>query len=218
MRSIRNAVLIATLVVLVSAPTASAAGPVAKGFMAPGAHPLGYSLEQLATAWTEWGFGTSEHNPNVEVRCEQSSINRHLVFLPVSFGTDEQNVCNVRPGTFLVLFAGGSECSSVEPEPYFGEDAADLLACVNETFEDLTYIEISINGTTVTDLSRNLLTTEVIDLPPDNLLSADSGFSRTKGYFLVLKPMAPGTHTFRAYDEFFGGAFAAGITYTINVR
>jgi hypothetical protein len=217
MRRIRRATLAAAIAILTVAPIASAAGPTAKGFLSPNARPLGYSLVELATAWTQWGFGTGEHNPNVEVRCEQSPLHRKIYFLPVSFGTDEQNTCHVPPGSFIVLFAGGSECSSVEPEPYFGEDAADLVACVNETFEDLTYIEIEIGGRTVTDLHGNLLTTSPIDLPPNNLLSSDPGISMTKGYFLVLSPMSRGTHTFRAYDEFYGGSFQAGITYTIVV-
>jgi hypothetical protein len=55
-------------------------------------------------------------------------------------------------------------------------------------------------------------------LPANNLLSADPGISRDKGYFMVIHPLSRGTHTLHAYDEFGVLDFQAGITYTINVH
>ena len=165
-----------------------------------------------------WAFGSSVDNPLLAVRCEQSPIDPKIWFLPVSLGGEWLNTCDVPQGSFLLMNPGGSECSNLEEEPYFGSDEADLLSCVNETFVDLTYLEVTINGKTVTNLDPWIVVTPVIDLPADNLLSDAPGLSRDKGYFLVLQPLSRGTHTMRAYDEFFDGGFQAGITYTINVH
>lgn len=218
MRRARSALIIAILLCFVLPQAAAAAKPPMRGLLPPSAHPRGHSLTELATAWNMWAFGSSVDNPLLAVRCEQSPIDPKIWFLPVSLGGEWLNTCDVPQGSFLLMNPGGSECSNIEPEPYFGTDEADLLSCVNETFEDLTYLEVTVNGKTVTNLDPYIVVTSVINLPANNLINASPGISRDKGYFLVLHAMSRGTHTMRAYDEFFDGGFQAGITYTINVH
>ena len=216
MRRIRFAVLIGTLLVMVGAAPAAAAGPAAKGFLAPGAHVHGYSLTELATAWTLWGFGTSDDNPLLDVRCEQSSVDPRIWFLPVSLGGESEATCDVPTGSFLVLFAAGNECSDVEAPPYFGADEAALRECVDARLADVDLVEVSGEGVSTSNLDSYLVTTDMVTLPANNLLSADEALSMTEGWFLVIHPLSPGAHTFRSYAEFSTG-FTAGITYTINV-
>ena len=218
MQRVRSALIIGVLLCLVLPQTAGAARSAPRGFLPPSAHVHGYSLVELATVWNVWAFSSSVDNPLLAVRCEQSQIDPKIWFLPVSLGGEWENTCDVPQGSFLLLNPGGSECSNIEPEPYFGVDEADLLACVNETFEALTYVELTFNGTTVTNLDPYIVVTPVINLPANNLINDEPGISRDKGYFLVLHPLSRGTHTLRAYDEFYGGEFQAGITYTINVH
>jgi hypothetical protein len=219
MRRFRSAVIAGFLLCGLLPQAAGASQPATRGILPPSARPLGYSLTELATAWNIWAFGTAaDVNPLLAVRCEQSSLDHRIWFLPVSLGGEYQDTCNVPQGTFLVFNPGGSECSNMEPEPFFGVDEADLLACVNETFGLLTYLEITFNGTTVKDLDSYIVTTPLTHLPANNLLGPDPALSRDKGFFLVIAPLSRGTHTLHAYDEFFDGAFKAGITYTINVH
>jgi hypothetical protein len=219
MRRVRHALLVGILLSLALAQGAGASPPATRGLLPPSARPLGYSLTQLATAWNVWAFGTAaDVNPLLAVRCEQSSLDPRIWFLPVSLGGEYQNTCDVPQGSFLVFNPGGSECSNMEPEPFFGVDEADLLDCVNETFGLLTYLEITFNGKTVTNLDPYIVTTPLTHLPANNLLSSEPALSRDKGFFLVIAPLSRGTHTLHAYDEFFDGAFKAGITYTINVH
>ena len=218
MRTARRSILAFTLAVLVAAPV-SAAGPATRGFLPAEARPLGYTLTELATAWNVWAFGTAPgDNPLLAVRCEQSPLDPRIWFLPVSLGGEWETTCTVPRGAFLLMNPGGSECSNVEPEPFFGADEADLLACVNETFEYLSYVEVTFNGQTTTDLDDYIVTTPLTNLPANNLLSADPALSRDKGYFMVVHPLSPGIHTLRAYDEFEVLEFEAGITYTIVVE
>lgn len=214
----RLAALAAAVLSLVATSTAAAAKPPMRGVLPPSALARGHSLNELATAWNMWAFGSSVDNPLLAVRCEQSPIDPQIWFLPVSLGGEWLSTCDVPAGSFLLMNPGGSECSNIEPEPYFGTDPTDLLSCVNETFQDLTHLEVTIGGKTVTNLDPYIVVTSVINLPANNLINAAPGISRDKGYFLLLHPMSRGTHTMRAYDEFFDGAFQAGITYTINVH
>lgn len=215
---LRAAIIAATLVAMLAGPVVAAAPPT-RGIMPANARIHGYTLTELATAWNYWAWATPpEDSAILGVRCEQSTLDPKIWFLPVSLGGEWETTCEVPPGTFLVMSPGALECSSVEPEPFFGSDAEELQACVDEGFELLTYVEVTIDGRTVTDLAPYVLTADLIDLPPNNLLSADPGISLTKGYFLVIHPLSRGTHTLRAYDEFAPLDFTAGITYTVIVE
>jgi hypothetical protein len=217
MRLIRRAAFAALLITVLASTSVSAAAP-AKGFLPASAHPLGHSMSDLATAWNRWAFGSAaDVNPLLAVRCEQSTIDPRLWFLPVSLGGEFENTCDVPTGSFLMLNAGGAECSNLEPEPFFGANEEELIECVNDGFELVSYVEVTGKGVTTTNLSAYAVTSHLDTLPPNNLLSTESGLTLDKGYFLVVGPLSPGTHTFHAYDEFEVFDFQAGITYTINV-
>jgi len=207
------------VVTLLLSPLANASVSRPPHFLPASARVHGYSLTELATAWALWGGGSAPgENPLIAVRCEQSPIDPRIWFLPVSLGGESENTCQVPPGTFLVLLPGGVECSSLEADPYYGGDEAALRACVDADFQALNYVEVTIDGTTITSLPDDyIVTTSLMNLPPNNLISSEPGLSMTKGYFLVIPPLSRGTHMVHAYDEQAAFGFQGGITYTINV-
>lgn len=218
MRTLRIALLASSLLALSLVPAASAGQPPTRGIMPANANVHGYSMVDIANAWSLWAWGTAaDENPLLAVRCEPSPIDPRIWFLPVSLGGEWEATCDVPPGTFLVLLPGGVECSNLEPEPFFGADAAELTQCAEDFFNEINVVEVTVNGTTVTDLDDYVFTTDVVTLPPNNLLSADSGISLSMGWWLVLSPMSRGTHTVRAFDASDTFGFEAGITITINV-
>jgi hypothetical protein len=215
----RNALLLAIVILMVAAPATHAARPAIRGFLPANARPHGLSLVDISTAYNQWLYGSpAETSPALAVRCEQSPIDSKIWFLPVSLGGEYQTICKVPPGSFLVLTPGGWECSSIEPEPFFGSNEAELRECVDAGFAELSYVEVTFNGRTVTNIDDYVVTSRLDTLPPNNLLSSASGLTMDKGYFMVLHPLSRGTHTLRAYDEFGALGFQAGITYTIIVR
>ena len=216
MRAHHPALSLGLFVTLLLAPVTAQSGDGTRGFLPAHARAHGHSLIDLASAYTLWAFGTSaEVNPIVGGRCERSPINPHIWFLPVSLGGEAQATCQVPPGSFLVVTPGFIECSSIEPAPFFGGDVNALLGCVDGWFEELSFAEVILDGRPVTNLNDYALTTIPVTLPPNNLLSTDSGLSLSKGYFLVIHPLSRGTHTLRLYDEFQAFGFQAGITITI---
>src|SRR6185503_2031774 len=217
MQRLRTALLFGLLLALLTTSSALAAAP-AKGFLPATAHPLGDSMADWATAWNRWAFGSAaDVNPLLAVRCEQSSLNPRMWFLPVSLGGEFENTCNVPRGSFLMLNAGGAECSNLEAEPFFGANEQELIECVNDGLDLVSYVEVTGKGVTTTNLRAYAVTSHLDTLPANNLLSTDAGITMDRGYFLVVGPLSPGRHTFHAYDEFEIFNFQAGITYTINV-
>jgi hypothetical protein len=206
------------MAVLFGPATMESRNSITPGFLPPNARVHGHSLVDVASAYTLWGFGTSaEVNPLVAGRCERSPIDPNVWFLPVSFGGESQATCQVPPGSFLVATPGFIECSSIEPAPFFGADENALHACVDGWFEELNFAQVILDDRPVTNLNDYALTTNLVTLPPNNLISPDSGLSLSKGYFLVIPPLSRGTHTLRLYDEFQSMGFQAGITITIVV-
>jgi hypothetical protein len=216
----RRAVLsLAIIVSLVQSPTfADTSGPITPGFLPSNARVHGQGLTDLATAWVLWAFGSAaEVNPLLDGRCERSPVDPRIWFLPASLGGESESTCKVPPGTFLVITPGSLECSNLEPEPFYGADESELRVCADDGFDLLTYAEVTLDGTSVTNLDDYVLTTNLLTLPPNNLISPESGISIDKGYFLVIPPLSRGTHTLRLYDEFESFDFHAGITFTIVV-
>jgi hypothetical protein len=216
---VHSALSLGLVVALLLGPvTVDARGPVTPGFLPANARVHGHSLVDIGSAYALWGFGTSaEVNPLVAGRCERSPIDPNVWFLPVSFGGESQATCQVPPGSFLVATPGFIECSNIEPEPFFGADENALVGCVDGWFEELNFAEVILDGRPVTNLGNYALTTRLVTLPPNNLISTASGQSLSKGYFLAIPPLSRGTHTLRLYDEFQSMGFQAGITITIVV-
>ncbi len=219
MRAVRPTLSLAIALALVISPlTATAGDPITRGFMPANARVHGHSLVDLASAFTLWAFGTSaEVNPIVGGRCERSPIDPNVWFLPVSLGGESVSTCQVPPGAFLVVTPGFIECSTIEPEPFFGSDAIALAGCVDDWFDLLNRADVILDGRPVENLDEYALTTRPVMLPSNNLISTESGLSLSKGYFLLMSPLSRGTHTLRLYDEFETLGFQAGINITIVV-
>lgn len=219
MRASRLTLSLAIALALVISPlTATAGDPITRGFMPANARVHGHSLTDLASAFTLWAFGTSaEVNPIVGGRCERSPIDPNVWFLPVSLGGESASTCQVPPGAFLVVTPGFIECSTIEPEPFFGADEIALAGCVDDWFDLLNRADVILDGRPVEHLDEYALTTHPVTLPSNNLISTESGLSLSKGYFLLMSPLSRGTHTLRLYDEFEALGFQAGITITIVV-
>ena len=206
---------IAFVLVLAIVGPASAGHGAGRGYMPANAKVHGHTLSEIGGMWTEWGFNSpADVNPLVANRCEQSPTDKKMWFLPVSLGGDYAVGCDVPDGAFIVLFAGGYECSEAEGN---GSTEAELTTCAAAGFDLLTLIQVSLDGKPAKHLDRYVVTTPLVELPGPNLFGVDPTPSVTKGYFLILRPMKHGAHTLRAYDEFASIPFTAGITYNITV-
>jgi len=209
-----NTLLLASIACLLGGGVPAQAEPAAPGFLPANAKPHGQSLVELATAYMAWGLSAPpDVNPLLNPRCEQSTIDPHIWFVPVSLGGELEVTCDVPQGSFLVILAGGVECSEAEGS---GSTEGELLDCVEAGFATITNVEVTLDGNAAT-LDDYVVTTLFDVLPPDNVFSADPTPTMTKGYFLVTTPLSRGTHMLRTFDEFSDG-FQAGATFTIIVR
>ncbi|WP_270888821.1 hypothetical protein [Pedococcus sp. 5OH_020] len=103
--------------------------------------------------------------------------------------------CTVSPGTPVLITAESSECSTLEPPPFYGANEAALRACARAADEGFTMIALTLDGvpTPLTQVETSLL---ALDLPADNILGvpAQPAFSVAHGWVALLHPLTPGTH------------------------
>ena len=202
---------------LAMAPIAWAKAPALPGVLSPSAHVGGHSLSDLAGDFDAWFLSNADDNPTLNARCEQSPLDAHIWYLPVSLGGDPVVDCEIPLGSFLLLMTGAAECSNLEPAPWYGADEAGLVSCVDTMAEGMTETSATIDGWTTHDLAAYLVRSDVVNLAANNLLAPDAGISMIKGYFLLIAPLSAGQHTLNGWVAF-GDDFAGGVTYELTVR
>jgi hypothetical protein len=198
MRRLASALAIAGLLAALASPVSAA--PATRGFLPADAHARGHSLVDLATAWNAWALSApAETNPFLAARCEQSSIDPRIWFVPEGYPDGPtSSTCTAPQGAMLVVSPFFMECSAAEPYPFHGSNEAELRACVEADFNLLSSIEVTFDGIPASGLGRYAVTTRLDTVPADNLLGSDPTLTMNRGYFMVTAPLSRGTHTLNA--------------------
>ncbi len=106
-----------------------------------------------------------------------------------------------------------AECSVLEPDPFHGDDEAELRACANGHIDDTSGLFATIDGVDVRNLNAYRVESPLFEfgpLPEDNLfdffgLDAPAGTTSPAvdaGVYLLLAPLSVGMHVVH-----FGGTF-----------
>jgi hypothetical protein len=120
----------------------------------------------------------------------------------------EPAVCAVKPGTPVFFSTFSTECSSVEPPPFFGTTEAEQQACALEALAGYIpdAILVSVDGADPVDITApaflGVSSQRTALIPEDNILDTDTvdipggpaTFSAA-GYVVSLRPLRPGRHT-----------------------
>ena len=113
-------------------------------------------------------------------------------------------VCDVKPGTPVFFYTLSGECSSVEPDPFFGateeEQRECTIAFLRETAPDAILVSIDGRPPVNTGLDRFIAVSAqgTVDLPDPNILTVPGNRQATfvaSGYVALVRALPPGTHT-----------------------
>ena len=97
------------------------------------------------------------------------------------------------------------------------EDArtcADVRKLVSKPMDDVTSLVLEVDGKRLNGLEAHRLATGCFDLY--ERIGGSTAVSASNGYYVMLKPLTPGTHTLN-----FGGGgseMSQAVTYTLNVK
>jgi hypothetical protein len=113
------------------------------------------------------------------------------------------------------------ECSTAEED---GETPAELRKCARDIADQFTDLSLVIDGTPVADLTTFRVGSPVFTFTAaaGNVFGIPAGTTRSvaDGYWVLIRPLAPGTHTISFGGTFPNpqGDFTPRATYTLTVR
>jgi hypothetical protein len=129
-------------------------------------------------------------------RCGYGQV-EPVFFLPGS--SQAEITCAVAEGTAIFVKLAGVECSTVEPEPYFGRTEDELRACAIAALDgDLLDFQARINGHEVADLDtyQSVSPLFTITFAKGNRfeVSPAVGQSVAAAYSFIIAPPPPGEY------------------------
>ena len=204
------------LVAGVPAMSASAAGATARTVVfAPTSHPDGVSYATWSTRWSQWAFGTPVGR-NPLANPANCNVAQHVpaFFLPAPSGPGMAATCVVPAGEALLLAPAGNLAT---PDHGSGR-IPRLLASAKADTDRLTGIAATLDGSPLPVSAYRTASPFVLVLPRNNLLGVAGGptLAAIDGYFLMLRPLAVGSHTVTTTDTFPDGS-TASIVITVQV-
>jgi hypothetical protein len=129
--------------------------------------------------------------------------------------------CTAKPGTKILVVNESTECSTVEPPPFFGANEQQLRDCARAADAGYTRNDVTLDGrpVPVSEVETSLLH---LDLRTDNIFGvpAQRALSVAHGWAALLHPITPGTHTVGLRvvgTDVFGNAVDFANTTTIIV-
>lgn len=175
-----------------------------------------------ARSW-QWAVSMPEEinpafDPTEGERCGYGQFGPVFI-VPGAYTPDPiTRTCVVAEGTALFVTVGGSECSTVEPPPFFGRNEEELRACAAEFTDTITNLEVTINGEEVPDIESYRASSPLFTMtfPEDNFFGVPPGvaLSVSDSYNFIIAPPPPGEYEIAASAAFdeegelveFGGA------------
>ena len=217
------------------APSGLAAAP-STGPTAPDGAPLeilppdepwaGGARRGLDAEWWQRVFTMPEDiSPYTDTTGERCGYQQSgsVFMVPGNFvGGILERTCVVAEGAAIYVFVAGNTCSTVEPPPFFGRTEDELRECARAGMDDITDIQVSIDGQDVADLDAYRSTSPMftITVPEDNLLGIEPGVGQmvSDAISFIIAPPPPGKYEITVAVTLAGDPEPGGATTTLIVE
>ena len=229
------AVLVAVLIGLAAgreslSGLAQEATPAAAGVaLPPDAGVDGLDLDAWSARSWQWFFSLPQDvNPYFDATGEICGYGQSgsVFFLSGAEGSVERS-CVIPQGVHVFVPLIGSECSTVEPPPFFGRDEAELRRCASEAVDhaesavDMSVMAMAVDGERIADLASYRAVTPLFRLwlPQENLLGSEQTVAESvaDGYQVMLSPLSLGEHEVVITVPGPQGEEPVTLTYTLTV-
>jgi hypothetical protein len=235
--NVRTLVTVCSLMTVLGLVSGSASIAAQEATPAAGAEILppdvevaGASLAEWSARSWQWFFSVpQEINPFFD---ETGALCGYGQSGPVFFlaGAEQslERSCVVPLGTHIFVPLVGSECSTVEPPPFFGKDEAELATCATgnvnraEGILDMSTMKLSVDGQAVDNLAdyRAVTPLYTLWLPEENLLGSSKQVadSVADGYQVMIAPLTEGAHVIELAFPGPNAGEVINITYRLKVE
>ncbi len=241
LRTIRRRSSLLLLVVVVVATTLVAAN-ANPGIAPPNSNPLGASYARWGAAWWQWVFSLHANVPRNPllatgaVDCSYGQLGQVWFLTGSIFPGTTVRSCKVPTGTRLFLPVLNAWADNTGPASGPTTFTPEELKAFAAFFAEAQELHASIDGVPVQNLfayraafapfsytvpaTDNMLQFFGEDVPGKGWLPEGSTFvtgAASDGYWLMLEPLSPGTHTIEFGGTAKNTGFQIDITYTITV-
>ena len=199
------------------------------GLFQPDSDQYEISFPDWTAKWWQWIISVPEgNNPltdNSGVNCAQGQSGP-VWFLAGTVGGKAERVCTIPLGKAILVPIMNAECSFLDFPS--AKTVSDLIKCSQEDNDNTIDLKASIDGKQLTNLEHYRVMSSLfnITIPQNNVLGLPAGKTQmiSDGFWMFLKPLAPGSH-----DVQFNGLtpgdpttgtnnFAVDVTYHLTVK
>lgn len=197
----------------------------------PNSTPFGMTYGDWAAAYLQYQFSLPvSGNPSFAGGdCNVGQRSGPVFFAPVSFGAPLTLSCTIPASKAIFIVVIAAECSTLEPPPFHGSNPQELRECAGAGADGvgLNTLKVTIDHSRISHLERFRAQSPYYDFvmpAEDNILGqagVTSGSAVVDGYFLMLKPLSPGTHVVHFEGTFVSGpsaGFSASTTLNLTVE
>ena len=194
--SLGTALILATGLALVAMPVAAQTESPPAGSAAtvvpPGEEPLGTSYAEWGARWWQWRIGVSDPGD-----C-QAGQSGEVFYLPApsafGYATTE---CTIGADQWILALPGGAYGDNSPPDA--GKTPDELLALVEADIPFNSDLAVSIDGEDVADIESYWVVNPgfTIEYAEGNVYSVPAGTydAAMGGWFVMIPPLEPGSHT-----------------------
>lgn len=198
------------------------------GVIVPGASYRGLSYGEWGAQWWSAAFAIPVVEGSHPVISGGAFGGDDGVLFLAGIGSGATIDITIPPGTPLFFPVVNSECSVIEPDPFHGDDEAELRACANGHIDNTSGWFAEIDGVPLVNLEAYRVESPLFEfgpLPEDNLaeffgVAAPAGTTSLAvdaGIYVLVAPLKPGVHTIKFGGTFDLMNFSINTTYNITV-
>jgi hypothetical protein len=182
--------------------------------------------------WWQWAFGSpAVHNPTIDTTGADCAVGQRgkIWFLAGTFNSSDSGLtvrrCTMPAGKtlFFPIANVAYDPFGVEPPP----TNLEMQTAVRDIINDITNMVVVVDGVSLQNLTRGRggAGPFSITLPPGNFYQVLNGFTSTPpridnvfmdGFWTMLAPLRPGTHTVR-FEATFRGGYIINTSYILNI-
>ena len=186
--------------------------------------PYGTSRKEWTEKWWLWLHSipkpVNPANDTTGEQCARNQIEPNMWFLAGTFGKLVKRTCLV-PSNRAILFPIINSVHLLSESLSFKSDS-DLEAKVRNEANNVTEMNLTIDGLQLSDLKKYRIHTRAFDIiiPEDNIWDVKPGKTRAAadGYWIFLKPLPKGMHTLQFNGSCLAGTINIGTNYHLEVR
>jgi hypothetical protein len=214
-RSFFTANAIALCLTVLSVPVPAYSQGTHVSALPPGSSPHGRTYSEWSVNWWKWFLSIPNAiSPGNGGPCETNQSGK-VWFLAGLFTPSAVPVpCTVPLGTMLFFPVVNVECSLTEPDPNFqGDTPEERRSCASGLLDSLeSDLDLTVNVDGRYLQNPKLYRTASPDFPFNAPAGAifgipeGSSFASADGYYVMLTPLTPGSHTIRVTASFQGQA------------